>query len=61
MIEMSKATRAEERNLILSDCIICSVLSVEAEAVGVTLEEYVDRFLDVFYNEPSRLESIIER
>ena len=61
MSEMSKASRTEERNLILSDCIICSVLSIEAEAIGITLEEYIDRFLDVFYNEPSRLESIIER
>ena len=61
MSKMSKSTRTEERNLILSDCIICSVLSIEAEAIGITLEEYIDRFLDVFYNEPSRLESIIER
>ena len=60
MSEMSKASRTEEKNLILSDCIICSVLSIEAEAVGITLEEYVDRFLDVFYNEPSRLDAIIE-
>ena len=61
MSKMSKSTRTEERNLILSDCIICSVLSIETEAIGITLEEYIDRFLDVFYNEPSRLESIIER
>lgn len=61
MSEMIKATRTNERNLILSDCIICSVLYIEAEAVGVTLEEYIDRFLDVFYDEPNKLGAIIKR
>ena len=39
---------ASEREMILSDPIICAVLKIEAEAVGVTLEEYIDRFLEVF-------------
>ena len=38
-------TRKNERDLILSDKIVCSVLKIEADKVGVTLEEYVDRFL----------------
>ena len=48
-------TRNYERNLILSDALICSVLSAEAKKSGISLEEYVDKFLDVFYNEPHKL------
>ncbi len=48
-----------EKDLILSDAIVCAVLKVEADAVGVSLEEYVDRFLEVFYNEPHKLQSIL--
>ena len=29
------------------------------DPVGVTLEEYVDRFLEVFYNEPHMLQPIL--
>ena len=43
-----------ERDLILSDTVVCSVLKIEADAIGVTLEEYVDRFLQVFYKEPEK-------
>ena len=49
--------KTNERELILSDSLICAVLEIEAEAIGVTLEEYIDRFLEVFYNEPSKLYS----
>ena len=56
----SKMTKKIDRELILSDTLICSVLSIEAEALGITLEEYVDRFLDVFYYEPANLEKIFE-
>lgn len=48
-----------EKDLILSDVIICAVLKIEADAVGVPLEEYVDRFLEVFYNEPHMLQPIL--
>ncbi len=48
-----------DKELILSDAIICAVLKVEADKVGVSLEEYVDRFLEVFYNEPHKLQSIL--
>ena len=47
--------KTNERELILSDALICAVLEIEAEAIGVTLEEYIDRFLEVFYNKPSKL------
>ncbi len=44
-----------EKDLILSDAILCAALKVEADAVGVTLEEYVDRFLEIFYKAPEKL------
>ncbi len=48
-----------ERELILSDPIISAVLKVEAENVGVTVEEYCDCFLQRFYSNPEALISII--
>ena len=48
-----------ERDIILADPIICAVLKIEADKVGVSLEEYVDRFLEVFYNEPQMLQPIL--
>ena len=48
-----------ERDIILADPIICAVLKIEADKVGVSLEEYVDRFLEVFYNEPHMLQPIL--
>lgn len=59
LTEMLKMTKRIDREMILSDVVLCSFLSVEAEAVGVTLEEYVDRFLEVFYSEPDLLYSIV--
>ena len=50
-----------ERDIILSDALICSFLKIEADAVGVTLEEYVDRFLEVFYEDACNLHAIIKR
>ena len=38
---------------------ISSVLRIEAKAVGVTPEEYCDRFLHSFYENPEKFESII--
>lgn len=43
-----------ERNLILSDAILCEVLKTEPQAIEATLKGYVDRFLAVFYKEPIR-------
>lgn len=48
-----------ERDIILADPIICAVLKVEADSVGVSLEEYIDRFLEVFYHEPHMLQPIL--
>ena len=56
-----RVIRKNERYLILSDVILCEVLRSEANSVGVTLEEYVDRFLELFYNEPQRFNSILDK
>ena len=56
-----KSTMKNERDIILADPIICGVLSVEAEVVGVTLEEYIDRFLEVFYKEPEKLIPLVNQ
>ena len=56
---MMKNTMKNERDIILADTIICAVLKIEADKVGVSLEEYIDRFLEVFYNEPQMLQSIL--
>lgn len=48
-----------EMNMILSDSIVSQVLSLEAESVGVSLEEYVERFLDIFYSEPQKFDAIL--
>ena len=53
-------TKINERDLILSDALICSFLKIEADAIGVTLEEYVDRFLEVFYKEPHNFHALVK-
>ena len=58
---MLKETMKNERELILSDPIISAVLKVEAESVGVTVEEYCDCFLQCFYNEPEVFVSITNK
>lgn len=40
------------RDLILSDITMYAVLKRESDAIGITLEEYIDGFLEVFYTEP---------
>ena len=57
-MSVQKTMIKNDKDLILSDAIICAVLKLEADKVGVTLEEYVDRFLEVFYNEPNKLQPI---
>ena len=47
--------RMTEKETILSDDLVCKVITAEAERVGVTPEDYVDRFLDIFYNSPQKL------
>lgn len=53
--------RKNERDSILSDAIIRAVLEIEANAIGVSPEEYVERFLEVFYDEPEKFYSIIRK
>lgn len=48
-----------EREFILADPIISAVLKVEAESVGVTVEEYCACFLQNFYSDPEAFASII--
>ena len=55
-----KMTQKKDRELILSDPILCAVLSIEAESVGVTLEEYIDRFLEVYYGDPEKLDFLVQ-
>ncbi len=56
-----KIAMKNEREIILGDPVISRALGAEAESVGVSLEEYIDRFLEVFYSEPQKLYSLIKR
>ena len=56
-----KSTMTNEREMILADPIICAVLNLEAESIGVSLEQYVDRFLDTFYSNPKAFSSILSK
>ena len=56
-----KSDKLIDKELILSDPIILSALSIEAESVGVTIEDYVDKFLDAIYEDNADLSSIIMR
>lgn len=56
---LNEMTLKSERELILADPIISAVLKIEAESVGVTVEEYCDCFLQNFYSHPKTFASII--
>ena len=56
---LNEMTLKSERELILADPILSAVLEIEAESVGVTVEEYCDCFLQNFYNHPEIFVSII--
>ena len=56
-----RKTMKQDKAIILSDPILCSVLSIEAESVGVTLEEYVDRFLEAFYTDPEKFNLLVKQ
>ena len=56
-----KSTMRNEREMILADPIICAVLKLEAESIGVSLEQYVARFLDTFYSNPEAFSSILSK
>ena len=56
---LNETTLKSERELILADPIVSAVLEIEAESVGVTVEEYCDCFLQNFYSRPEAFISII--
>ena len=49
---LNETAMKTEREIILSDPIICTVLQIEANKVGVSLEEYCDCILSKFYETP---------
>ena len=49
-----------EKEAILSDAVLCTVLELEAESVSVSLEAYVDRFLEVFYSDSEKLMPLLK-
>ena len=57
-MNISKMIKSDKA-AILSDAVLCAVLNIEAESIGVSLEAYVDKFLEVFYNEPQKLRHIL--
>lgn len=50
----------KEIEWILNDEKIFSAVRKEAEKVGVTPKEYVERFREVFYNEPEKIIKVIQ-
>ena len=50
-----KKMMRSERELILADALLCPILEEQARKIGVSIEEYVDRFLEVFYKKPNIL------
>lgn len=48
-----KDAKATEKDLILSDTLLLSTIKKEAKSVGVSVNEYVDRFLEFFYRSPN--------
>ena len=44
-----KKMMRSERDLILADALLRPILEEQARKIGVSIEEYVDRFLEVFY------------
>ena len=50
-----KKMMRSERDLILADALLRLILEEQARKIGVSIEEYVDRFLEVFYKKPNIL------
>ena len=49
-----------EKEKLLSEPIVSDILRVVAEDVGVTPEEYIDRFIEVFTAQPELFEGLIK-
>lgn len=50
-----------EREKLLTEPIVSDILRAVAEDIGVTPEEYIDRFIEVFTEQPELFEGLIER
>lgn len=49
-----------EREKLLTEPIVSDILRAVAEDIGVTPEEYIDRFIEVFTEQPELFEGLIK-
>lgn len=49
-----------EKEKLLSEPVVSDILRAVAEEIGVTPEEYIDRFIEVFTEQPELFEGIIK-
>ena len=49
-----------EREKLLTEPIVSDILRAVAEDIGVTPEEYIDRFIEVFTAQPELFEDLIK-
>ena len=49
-----------EKEKLLSEPIVSDILRAVAEDIGVTPEEYIDRFIEVFTEQPELFEGLIK-
>lgn len=49
-----------EKEKILSEPVVGDILRAVAEDIGVTPEEYIDRFIEVFTAQPELFENLIK-
>ena len=49
-----------EKEKLLTEPIVSDILRAVAEEIGVTPEEYIDRFIEVFTEQPELFEGIIK-
>ena len=50
-----------EREKLLTEPIVSDILRAVAEDIGVTPEEYIDRFIEMFTEQPELFEGLIKR
>ena len=49
-----------EREKLLTEPVVSDILRAVAEDIGVTPEEYIDRFIEVYTEQPELFESLIK-
>ena len=49
-----------ERENLLTEPIVSDILRAVADEIGVTPEEYIDRFIEVFTEQPELFEGLIK-